>query len=277
MASVKNQIGLGLRTSHYSTIENEKPAIDFFEALSDNYFGGGSPLFHLNRIRHSYPISLHGVGMSLGSTDSLNFEYLNQLKKLIEHVQPFMVSDHLCWTSFNNQYFHELLPLPYTEEAAKHVINRIQQVQDFLQRPIAIENVTTYLSFQHSTLAEWDFLNFIAKNAGCFILADINNIFVSSFNNNFDPFTYINKLDPKNILQIHLAGFTDKKTYLIDTHGTPIDDRVWELYRYAIQCWGSIPTIIEWDNDIPDFHTLLKEALRAKHIMSNDLNTVISV
>lgn len=261
-------VGLGLRSCHYPYIEEKNPRVPWFEVLSDNYlYDGGPSLSHLEHIRASYPITLHGIGMSLGSTDPLNQSYLKKLKSLIHAVQPLLVSDHLCWTSLSGRYFHELLPLPYTDEAVHHVAKRIQQVQDFLGRRIMIENVSTYLNFTHSTMAEWEFIQAVAEEADSLILLDINNIYVSAYNNNFDAKTYLSYLSPERIAQFHLAGYEDKGTHLLDTHGSSIHQPVWKLYEEALVHFGNVPTLIEWDNQIPTFTDLLKEANKAKQLM----------
>lgn len=261
-------VGLGLRACHYPYIETNHPRVPWFEVLSDNYMGeGGISLFHLDNICKNYPITLHGVGMSLGSTDPLNLTYLKKLKSLIQRTEPLLVSDHLCWTSFAGNYFHELLPLPYTEEAAHYVANRIRQVQEYLGRRIMIENVSTYLNFTHSTLTEWEFLQTVADEADTLILLDINNVYVSAYNNKFNPEEYLKNLSPKRIVQFHIAGFENKETYLLDTHGAAIHQPVWELYKSALQYFGPVATCIERDNNIPDFIELYNEAEIAKNLM----------
>jgi uncharacterized protein (UPF0276 family) len=263
-------VGVGLRSCHYAVIESENPDIPWFEILTDNYLCDGGPnLYHLEKICTRYPVTLHGIGMSLGSTDPLDKIYLQRLKKLMAFTNPLLVSDHLCWTSYGNQHFHELLPLPYTEEAVMHVANRIQQVQDFLGQQIMIENVSTYLQFSHSTLKEWEFLNAVANEADCLILLDINNIYVSAYNNHFDPLQYINTVTKKRVAQFHLAGYNDQGPFLLDTHSAPIHLPVWKLFIATIKRFGQMPTIIEWDNDIPEFSQLIREAQRASMLMNN--------
>ncbi len=261
-------VGVGLRSCHYPYIKTVNPAIPWFEVLSDNYLCDGGPsLYHLEEIRDAYPISLHGVGMSLGSTTILNQHYLKKLKSLIRSVKPLIVSDHLCWTSLGNQNFHELLPLPYTEEAIEHVANRIQVVQDFLGQRIMIENISSYLSFEHSTLSEWEFLQAVAEKADCLILLDINNIYVTAKNNNFNPYDYLKGLTTDRIAQFHLAGFEDYGSYLLDTHSTSICSEVLDLFAGALKKFGPVPTIIEWDKNIPNFEQLQQEAVMVKKIM----------
>lgn len=269
------QVGLGLRPYHYDFIEKEKPDIPWFEVLSDNYLRqSGLDFYHLEKICEAYPITLHGVGMSLGSTDPLNHHYLRQLKSLAQHTKSLMISDHLCWTSFNGQYFHELLPLPYTDEAVFHLVNRIRQVQDFLGQQIMVENVSTYLQFTHSTLKEWEFIKAIADEADCLILLDINNIYVSAHNNKFKPQEYLSKLPAARIAQLHLAGFSDLGTHLLDTHSAPVHPPVWTLFVETVKLFGAIPTIIEWDNKIPDFLRLQEEAKTAKKLMDTYAKSV---
>lgn len=261
-------VGVGLRSCHYAHITTEKPNIPWFEVISDNYLCDGGPsLANLEAIRASYPVTLHGVGMSLGSTDPLNKDYLRRLKSLIHKVDPLLVSDHLCWTSFHGQYFHELLPLPYTEEAVWHAVNRIKEAQDYLEHRLMIENVSSYLAFKHSTLTEWQFLQAVAEEADCLILLDINNIYVSAKNNGFDPHHYLDELMTHRVAQFHLAGHENHGAYLLDTHGSSISADVWQLYDKALEKFGAIPTIIEWDNHIPDFETLQREALNAQKRM----------
>lgn len=261
--------GLGLRPCHYSYIEKERPKIPWFEALSDNYLHHHGPgLMHLEKIRNLYPMTFHGVGMSLGSTDPLNLDYLTQLKKLITRFEPTLVSDHLCWISFGGQYFHELLPLPYTTEAVVHSAKRIQQVQDFLERQILIENVSSYLSFEENEMTEWQFLQNVSEESDCLILLDINNIYVSATNNGWNPHEYLDALSTHRIAEFHLAGFLQQENFLLDNHGSSIDNNVWELFQFALKKFGKIPTLIERDNNIPSFEILMAEAEQANRIQS---------
>lgn len=258
-------VGVGLRSCHYPYIETHKPRVAWFEILSDNYFAaGGSSLRHLDQIRAHYPVTMHGVGMSIGSTDPLDMSYLQKLKTLINRINPLLVSDHLCWTSVGGQHFHELLPLPYTEEAVLHAVQRIKQIQDYLEQRIMIENVSSYLAFKHSTLTEWEFLQAVADEADCLILLDINNIYVSAQNNEFDPHNYLDGIAPTRVGQFHLAGFQDHGTHLLDTHGAAVYPAVWDLFDTALKKFGNVPTLIEWDNNIPDFPELLKEVKKAE-------------
>lgn len=270
-------VGLGFRSCHYSYIIENLPAVPWFEIITENYLGKqGVALKQLQTLREHYPLVFHGVSMSLGSTDPLNIEYLQQLKHLSAVIKPAYISDHLCWTSVNGEYFHELLPLPYTEEAINHVGARIQQVQDFLGQQILIENVSSYLNYSHSTMPEWEFINAIAETADCFILLDVNNIYVSAHNHGFDASFYINQINTSRVRQFHLAGFLDCGTHLLDTHGAYVHEKVWSLYETALQRFGAIPTLIEWDNDIPSFSELLNEAAKAQRSIEGLLDASIT-
>ncbi len=272
-------IGVGLRAPHYSYILENKPSISWFEAISENYMGlasgsGGKPIHILEKIRSHYPVVLHGVSLSVGSADKLNLNYLARLKALIERVEPLWVSDHLCWTGVNGENLHDLLPLPYSEEVLKHLTYKILQVQDFLKRPLIFENVSAYLSFEHSEMTEWDFLNEIAKRTNCGLLIDVNNIYVSSINQNFDPITYLKAIPKESVRQIHLAGHSKSGDCLIDTHDGPVTDKVWDLYSIATKLYGKIPTLIEWDDKIPEFSILKAEAERAEDLQKISLKEV---
>ncbi|GAB4393192.1 MAG: DUF692 domain-containing protein [Gammaproteobacteria bacterium] len=263
-----HDVGLGLRSCHYEYIFNHLPAIPWFEIISENYLMEGGPeLQRLMQIRQHYPVVMHGVGLSIGSTDPLNQQHLAHLKRLQQRIDPAWISDHLCWTSVNGQYTHDLLPLPYTEEAINHVVQRIQQIQDYLGQRILIENVSSYITYTMSELSEWEFLITIAEHADCYLLLDVNNIYVSAHNHGFDPIIYLNAIPAKRVKQIHLAGYTDQGTHLLDTHGAAIHPPVWELYQQAIQHLGRVPTLIERDNDIPEFSVLWQEAQRAQDIL----------
>lgn len=271
LPNIQNKInlgfGLGLRTQHYKTILAKKPPIDWFEIITENYLvSGGKPIYYLDQIRENYPIVMHGVSLSIGSTDPLDFDYLKQVKQLADRIEPVWISDHLCWTGVNGLNMHDLLPLPYTQEVIRHVVSRIKQVQDYLQRRILIENVSSYLSFQQSELTEWEFLTEIAERADCLILLDINNIYVSSVNHEFDPQLYLQGVPAQRIFQIHLAGHSDHEDYIIDTHDAPIVPSVWRLYSDAIKRFGPVSTMIERDDHIPSLTTLLKELEKARNI-----------
>ena len=259
--------GLGLRTVHYEDILASRPRVDWFEALSENYMvRGGKPLHYLERIRAEFPVVLHGVSLSIGSTDPLDPDYLRALKALADRIEPAWVSDHLCWTGFAGKNIHDLLPLPYTREAVRHVASRINQVQDFLRRPILIENVSSYVSFGQSEMTEWEFLAEICQRSDCLLLLDVNNVYVSGFNHGFDPHDFIDALPARRIQQIHLAGHSHCGTHIIDTHDAPVIDAVWKLYRYAIERLGPVATMIERDDHIPDLATLVGELDQARDI-----------
>jgi len=259
--------GLGLRTDHYQDIIEQQPAIDWFEIITENYLvPGGKPLYYLDKIREHYPIVMHGVSMSLGSTDSLDLDYLAQVKALAERINAKWLSDHLCWTGVHQKNMHDLLPLPYTEEALKHVVSKIKQAQDFLGRQMLIENVSSYLTYSSSAMTEWDFLREVAEQADCLILLDINNIYVSSFNHGFDPKDYLAGIPAHRVQQFHLAGHTNNGDHIIDTHDHPVIDPVWHLYAEALNRFGKVSTMIERDDHIPALSVLLEELEQAKHI-----------
>lgn len=259
--------GLGLRKDHYQTILDEKPAVDWFEIISENYMvEGGKPLHFLDRIRADYPVVMHGVSMSIGGSDPLDINYLTQLKKLAARIEPKWVSDHLCWTGNAHVNMHDLLPLPYNEEALRHVVSRISQVQDFMGRQLLIENLSSYLNYTTSDMTEWEFLSEIAKQADCLLLLDVNNIYVSARNHHFEPMDYINALPAERIQQIHIAGHRDLGNYVIDTHDEDVRDEVWSLYQQTAELLGPISTMIERDDDIPPLNELLKELNKAKNI-----------
>ena len=259
--------GVGLRTQHYDTILRRWPKVDWFEVISENYMvDGGRPLWILDQIAERYPVVMHGVSLSLGSTDPLNRDYLRRLKNLARRVKPVWISDHLCWTGVGGKNIHDLLPLPYTEASLKHVVSRIRQAQDILERSIVIENVSSYMSFTSSTMPEWKFLNAVAREADCAILLDLNNIYVSAHNHTFDPKNYLAGIDTDRVAQFHLAGHSNRGRFLLDTHDHPIAAPVWDLYRKALQRFGSVSTLIEWDDHIPRFRVLQAAAERAKAI-----------
>jgi len=259
--------GLGLRRQHYTTIVEEKPAVDWFEIISENYMvEGGKPLYYLDKIRADYPMVMHGVSLSVGSTDPLNTRYLADLKQLADRVQPAWISDHLCWTGVNGLNTHDLLPLPYTEEALRHVVERVKQAQELLGRRILIENPSSYVAFSDSPIPEWEFLAALAEQADCLILLDINNVYVSAFNHGFDALRYINHIPVERVYQFHLAGHLNRGDYIIDTHDHPVIDPVWELYRHAVARFGAVSTMIERDDDIPPLADLLDELAIARRI-----------
>lgn len=259
--------GLGLRPNYYEEILTSKPDVDWFEILTENYLiPGGKPLYYLDKIREHYPIVMHGVSLSLGSTDPLNWDYLNQVQELASRIEPVWISDHLCWTGVHGLNTHDLLPVPYTTEAIQHIVSRIQEIQDFLKRPFLIENVSSYLTYKQSEMSEWDFILEIVKQSGCYLLLDVNNVYVSSFNHNFDPMAYINSMPPGRVAQIHLAGHTNHGDYIIDTHNAPVIEPVWDLYEATIQRLGPVSTMIERDDNMPDFSELLSEINHAKRL-----------
>lgn len=265
--------GLGLRPDYYEEILEQKPDLDWFEILTENYLvPGGKPLYYLEKIREHYPVVMHGVSLSIGSTDPLDVDYLKQLKELAIQVEPAWISDHLCWTGVEGLNMHDLLPIPYTQQAIRHIVERIQQVQDFLGRPILIENVSSYLTYKQSELTEWDFIVEIINQAGCYVLLDVNNIYVSSVNHQFNPMDYINAMPAERVAQIHLAGHSNHGDYIIDTHDAPIIQPVWDLYAATIKRLGNISTMVERDDNMPELAELLGEVHRAKQITQQLLN-----
>jgi uncharacterized protein (UPF0276 family) len=259
--------GLGLRVDHYEDILAARPSVDWFEVLTENYLvGGGKPLDYLMRFRERYPLAMHGVSLSIGSTAPLNLEYLAQVKALAARVEPVWVSDHLCWTGIGGKNTHDLLPLPYTEEALEHVAARVRTVQDILGRRILLENVSSYVTFRDSRLSEWQFLAELAARADCLILLDVNNIYVSAVNHEFDPLTYLAAIPAERVQQIHLAGHENHGDYLVDTHDHPVPDPVWELYAHAVRRFGPVSTMIERDDHIPPLAELCSELEQARAV-----------
>jgi uncharacterized protein len=261
--------GVGLRRQHYNHVLETRPQVDWFEVISENFMvAGGRALQVLEGLRANYPIALHGVSLSIGSTDPLNRNYLRQLRDLARRFEPAWISDHLCWTGVNGRNLHDLLPLPYTEEALRHVVARVRNVQDELGRPILIENVSSYMAFADSTMTEWEFISAIADEADCGILLDINNIFVSAFNHRFDANDYVDAVPAERVAQYHLAGHSDRGTHLLDTHDHPVRDEVWALYERAARRFGVVSAIVEWDDNIPEFAELAQTADRARIIFN---------
>jgi uncharacterized protein (UPF0276 family) len=259
--------GLGLRTPHYEAILAEPHAIDWLEVITENYLvPGGKPLDYLDRIRERFPMVMHGVSLSIGSTDPIDFDYLAQVKALAARIEPHWISDHLCWTGIEARNVHDLLPLPYTEEALALVVNRVGQVQDALGRQILLENVSSYLAFHASEMSEWEFLREVAQRADCAVLLDINNIYVSSINHGFDPLAYLEAIPKDRVRQFHLAGHSDLGGHLIDTHDHPIVQPVWDLYCAAVAHFGEVPTMIERDDDIPELGDLVAELQIARDL-----------
>lgn len=257
--------GVGLRPAHFPRLWDGTARVDWFEAISENYMiPGGRPLAALERARARGPVVLHGVSLSIGSTDPLDRAYLDALRALAARIEPAWISDHLCWSGVGGHVAHDLLPLPYTEEALAHVVRRLAAVQERLGRQVLVENVSTYLTFAHSTLPEWQFLGAVAEQADCGILLDVNNLYVSAMNHGFDPAAYLAGLPADRVGQIHLAGHTDMGSYLFDTHDGAVIDAVWDLYRQAVRRFGRVSTLVEWDDRIPEFEVVCAEAERAR-------------
>jgi uncharacterized protein (UPF0276 family) len=265
--------GIGLRTKHFPRVLDGTARVDWFEAISENFMiPGGRPLAVLARARADAPLVLHGVSLSLGSMDPLNDAYLRELGALMRRFEPAWISDHLCWGSIGGHYAHDLLPLPFTEEALGHIVARVCAVQDRLGRQILVENVSSYLTFTHSVMPEWEFLSAVAEGADCGILLDVNNVYVSAANHGFRAAEYVTALPPERIGQIHLAGHTDKGTHLLDTHEGHVTEAVWDLYRLAVRRCGPVSTLVEWDEGVPEFEVLRAEAERARAIESEVLH-----
>lgn len=258
--------GLGLRARHYAHIFEQSPAVDWFEIVSENFMDtDGRPRRNLARIKERYPIVMHGVSLSIGTVDPLNSEYLAKLKALIDWVQPAWISDHLCWTGVAHRNTHDLLPVPYTEQALAHVVRRIKQVQDYLEHPIALENPSTYLEFQSSSMPEAEFIARMAEESGCRLLLDVNNVYVTCYNHGLDPQRYLDALPMDRVVQVHLSGHSNKGTHIVDTHDGPVVDAVWELYKYVVHKSGrALNTMIEWDEEIPEFQVLDRELRKAR-------------
>lgn len=259
--------GVGLRREHYLHVLERSPRVDWFEIISENFMvGGGRPLEVLEEVRARYPVVMHGVSMSIGSADPLDRGYLRALGRLAGRIKPAWISDHLCWTGVGGRNLHDLLPLPYTDEAIAHVSGRVREVQDFLGRRILLENVSSYLQYRASTMPEWEFLAAVAEHADCGILLDVNNIFVSAFNHGFDPIAYLDGIPAQRVAQFHLAGHSDHGAYLLDTHDHPVCEEVWALYEHAVRRFGAVSALIEWDDNLPEFEVLLASADRARSI-----------
>lgn len=264
--------GLGLRTPHYNDILNGAPPVDWFEVLSENYMvRGGQPLRILDQIAERYPVVMHGVSLSIASTAQMDMDYLRELKSLAERVEPRWISDHLCWTGVHGRNLHDLLPIPYTREALDHVVDRVHQVQDFLGRPLTLENVSTYVSFAQSEMPEWEFIAELTKRTGCWLLFDVNNVYVSAFNHEYEPTDFIDGIPADRVVQFHVAGHEHMETHIIDTHDAPVNDDVWDLYRYALKRFGPVSTIIERDDHIPPLGELIDELETARRIAAEVL------
>jgi uncharacterized protein (UPF0276 family) len=259
---------LGLRTVHYAHVIEAHPEVDWFEILSENYMQtAGRPLYYVDAIAGRYPVAMHGVSLSIGSSDPLDRAYLTELRALRDRVNARWVSDHLCWTGVAGTNTHDLLPIPYTEEALKHVAGRVRAVQDCLGAPLALENPSTYVEFASGQMPEWEFLSRLAEEADCAILLDVNNVYVSAFNHGFDPKTYLAAIPFDRVVQLHVAGHTHHGTHIIDSHIGPVIDDVWRLLGDAWRRAGGVSVLLEWDAEIPTFEETHREALRAKEFI----------
>jgi uncharacterized protein (UPF0276 family) len=274
-AAIPAKAGIGLRSRHYRDVLNDQPVVAWFEVHSENYFGkGGAPLSYLEAVRNDYPLSLHGVGMSLGSVDELDSRHLRQLKELISRIEPALVSEHLAWNSFGGRYLNDLAPIPYTDAALTHLAARISRAQDFLGRQILLENPSSYLEYRFSSYSEAEFLNELSKRTGCGILLDVNNVYVSCQNHGWNALAYLYGIDAARVAEMHLAGHgrnaAGEHSILIDTHDRPVCEAVWQLYQAALRIIGSRPTLIEWDADLPSWQVLVDQAARADAYMRQD-------
>ena len=264
--------GLGLRPQHYRDILDGEPQVDWFEVISENFMiDGGQPLHILDRIRERYPVVMHGVSLSIASTAEFDMDYLSRLKALAERIEPRWVSDHLCWTGVHGINLHDLLPIPYTQEALDHTARRVDQVQDYLGRRIALENVSTYVSFGQSEMTEWEFIAELTRRTGCWLIFDVNNVHVSGFNHEFDPIDFLNGIPPERVIQFHVAGHDHMGTHIIDTHDHAVTDEVWALYAKALERFGAVSTMIERDDKIPPLDELVAELGIARRIAADTL------
>jgi hypothetical protein len=263
-------LGVGLRTVHFNHILSEWPAVDWFEVISENFINSqGRPRYFLDQVAERYPIVMHGVSLSIGSTDPLNFEYLEKLKSLARSTRARWISDHVCWTGVAGQNTHDLLPVPLNEETLTHVVERVRIVQSVLERPLVLENPSSYLTFAGSTMPEWEFLARLADEADCGLLLDVNNVYVSSVNNDFDPVEYVERVPHGRVVQFHLAGHTNCGTHCIDTHDGAVIDPVWKLYELARRLTGGVSTLLEWDANIPEFQVVHAEVQKAKRFFGS--------
>jgi hypothetical protein len=259
--------GAGLRAEHYDDVLGGAGGLDWFEAISENYMDtGGRPLSVLERVRRDHPIALHGVALSIGSTDPVDMDYLHSLRRLVDRIEPAIVSDHLCWSQFGGEPLYDLLPLPLTEETLVHVAQRVSRVQDVLGTRILLENPSTYLAWKGSTIPEAEFLTALAQRADCGLLLDVNNVYVNATNLGFDPIDYLNAIAPERVGQIHLAGHSDRGSYLFDSHDTPVSPAVWDLYALASERFGACSTMVEWDAEIPSYSRLVEEVDHARAV-----------
>jgi len=260
-------VGVGLRVPHYRAILEQRPAVDFFEIISENFMvPGGKPLYHLERVLESYRVVQHGVSLGIGGPDPPDHAYLERLKRLVKRVDPPWVSDHFCWCGASGAHLHDLLPLPYTEEAVRIVSERARMLQDFLEVRFALENTSSYLTYTASSMTEWQFVSEIAERADIGLLFDVNNVYVAAYNHGFDAYEFVRSVPHERIVQIHLAGHTNLGKYIIDTHNGPVIDPVWDLYRETIERTGPVSTLVEWDDDIPPLDVVLQEAERARGV-----------
>ncbi len=261
-------VGIGLRIPHYQHILEQKPVVDWFEIISENYMvDGGRPLHILDQILEQYRVVQHGVSMYFGSAEPLNREHLRRLKDLVRRTKTPWLTDHLCWGSVDGRYTHDLLPMPYTFEAARLTAEKVRQVQDFVEVPVAVENVSSYAEFHMSEMTEWEFLNEVVEQANCGVLLDVNNIYVSSLNHGFNAMEYVNSVPAERVAQIHIAGHSKLERYTLDTHDHPVVEPVWDLYRRAIERCGPTATLLEWDDNIPSFEDVHREALKANRYL----------
>lgn len=262
--------GVGLRPTHYPHLLDHRPSnTGWFEIISENYMDTqGRPWAMLEKIRRDFPIATHGVSLSIGCPSGINLDYVKKLRKFVDRLNPQVVSDHFCWTGTGGYNFHDLLPIPFTQENKKEIIARIDQVQTILGRPIILENVSSYITYKHSEMSEWEFIRDVCERSGCGLLFDVNNLYVNATNYDFDPQIYINHLPPQIIRQIHLAGFSDQGTFLFDTHSKPVYSEVWKLYEKVVHHAPDVPVIVEWDEGLPPYLELEAEAKKAKEIWS---------
>jgi uncharacterized protein (UPF0276 family) len=261
-------LGLGLRGKHFNYILENWPAVDWFEVISENFMdSGGRPRWVLRQVAERYPVVMHGVSLSIGSTDPLDMNYLGRLKALAEEIKPAWISDHLCWTGVNGLNTHDLLPVPLTEESLRHIVSRIHKVQDYMGRQLVLENPSTYLTFKQSNIPEPDFLRRLTEETGCGLLLDVNNVYVTAFNNDLDAADYIRALPAESVVQMHIAGHQNCGTHIVDTHDRAVVPGVWDLFRLAWELTGGVPVLLEWDAKIPDFEDYHAELLKAKEFM----------
>jgi len=267
-------IGVGLRVPHYRHVLDERPAVDFFEIISENFLvEGGKPLYHLNAVLETYAVVQHGVSLGIGNPEAPDPDYLERLKKLVALTKTPWLSDHFCWSAVPGVNLHDLLPLPYTEEAVRLVTERAKRVQDFLGVRLALENTSSYMAHTSSTMPEWEFISRIAEDADIGLMFDVNNVYVSAYNHGFDPYEFVRNVPHERIIQIHLAGHTNLGSYIIDTHAGHVIDPVWDLYRETIEHSGAVSTLIEWDDEIPEFSLLAAEAEQARRVRDAALQT----